>query len=191
MLRAILSILIALNYILCPFPSTQPILEDRVVIARKIPDEETAVLVNYIEKVNPALSRLEVQEVATALLSVEKRLELPQYILAALAKVESNFDHSVIGRQGENGILQLHPKWFPVLENVEDHVLRAAQYFQSFLRKYEGNTNLAIASYNQGESAIPNPGSSYVQRVLRAWTTIREEMLGWTIFGLSVLPLYS
>jgi len=80
-------------------------------------------------------------------------------LLTAMARVESNFNPSAISPKGAQGLLQLMPQTadrFGVKDafDVEQNVEAGARYMSWLLERFEGQTDLALAGYNAGESAV-------------------------------------
>jgi len=167
MLKQVLALLAALNYMLSPMPPPIDLAAD---LAVKPPEAGIAYLKlsTYISTANP---RVAGYSVAQVLLDTEAELGLPPYLLVAIAQVESTFDHRAIGAEGERGLLQLHPRWHVTPDCAVAHCVTAGTYLSKLLSRFDLHT--AIAAYNQGPNR-PNPRSLYVQRVLRAWETIIE-----------------
>ena len=106
--------------------------------------------------------------------------DLDPWLLAAVAKVESNFDPYAVSHAGACGILQLMPataKRFGVSNvfDAKENVEGGAQYLRWLLDRFEGRRDLALAAYNAGEGAVDRFGGippyretlNYVGRVLR------------------------
>lgn len=87
------------------------------------------------------------------------RNALDRALLAAVAKVESNFNTFAISPRGAAGILQLMPqtaKRFGV-KNVFDstqNIDGGARYLRWLLDRFDGRVDLALAGYNAGEGAV-------------------------------------
>jgi soluble lytic murein transglycosylase-like protein len=108
------------------------------------------------------------------------RHELDPWLLAAVAKVESNFDPYAVSHAGACGLLQLMPataKRFGVTNvfDATENVHGGARYLRWLLDRFEGRRDLALAAYNAGEGAVDRYGGippyretlNYVGRVLR------------------------
>ena len=100
---------------------------------------------------------------ADAIAAAADRNALDRALLAAVAKVESNFNPYAVSPKGACGILQLMPKTakrfgvknvFDVTQNVE----AGAQYLRWLLDRFEGRVDLALAGYNAGEGAVARHG---------------------------------
>jgi soluble lytic murein transglycosylase-like protein len=84
---------------------------------------------------------------------------LDRALLAAVAKIESNFNPYAVSPKGACGILQLMPgtvKRFGVKNvfDVSQNVDAGARYLRWLLDRFEGKVELALAGYNAGEGAV-------------------------------------
>ena len=84
---------------------------------------------------------------------------LDRALLAAVAKVESNFNPYAVSPKGACGILQLMPgtaKRFGVKNvfDVAQNVDAGARYLRWLLDRFHGRVDLALAGYNAGEGAV-------------------------------------
>lgn len=84
---------------------------------------------------------------------------LDRALLAAVAKVESNFNPFAVSPKGACGLLQLMPataRRFGVANvfDVEQNVEGGARYLRWLLDRFEGRVDLALAGYNAGEGAV-------------------------------------
>jgi len=107
---------------------------------------------------------------------------LPLSMLVAVGKVESNLIVDATSEAGARGLLQLMPSTAAALElNVDDpdaNVLAGARYLRQMLERFD-STDLALAAYNAGPTAVaeaggaPSPGvAAYVANVTRVWRSI-------------------
>ena len=87
------------------------------------------------------------------------RNAIERALLAAVAKVESNFNPYAVSPRGACGILQLMPQTvkrfgvtnvFDVTQNIEG----GARYLRWLLDHFDGRVDLALAGYNAGEGAV-------------------------------------
>lgn len=101
-------------------------------------------------------------------------------LVAAMAKVESDFDPYAVSHKGACGLLQLLPETaerFGVTDIFDEaqNLDGGARYLRWLLDRFEGDTELALAAYNAGEQAVEQHGGippypetrDYVVRVLQ------------------------
>jgi soluble lytic murein transglycosylase-like protein len=107
---------------------------------------------------------------------------LPVALLVAMARVESNLEHSARSEAGAIGLLQLMPTTAAELELDPDHprenVLAGARYLRTMLERFE-RPDLALAAYNAGPTAVESAGGApsdetltYVADVTAIWRSL-------------------
>lgn len=89
------------------------------------------------------------------------RESVPPYLLAAVARVESNFDARAISHKGAIGLMQVMPdtaKRFGFdarrLHDPVHNVAAGATYLRWLLERYDGDLDRVLAAYNAGEGAV-------------------------------------
>jgi soluble lytic murein transglycosylase-like protein len=104
---------------------------------------------------------------------------LPLAMIVAVAKVESNLDANARSSAGAHGLLQVLPSTAAELDldpyHVAENVLAGARYLRQLLDRFQ-STELALAAYNAGPTAVDRNGSrpndetvAYVERVTSQW----------------------
>ena len=104
---------------------------------------------------------------------------LPLALLTAVAQVESRFQPEAISPAGAQGLLQLMPTTAADLKldarNPTSNVLAGARYLERLLTQFR-STDLALAAYNAGPTAVARLGAapndetvSYVRNVTDIW----------------------
>jgi len=93
---------------------------------------------------------------------------LPISMLVAVGQVESSLRANAESEAGARGILQLMPSTAAALElNVDDpdsNVLAGARYLRQMLDRFN-STDLALAAYNAGPTAVALAGGAPTQQV--------------------------
>jgi soluble lytic murein transglycosylase-like protein len=104
---------------------------------------------------------------------------IPLAMLLAVATVESNLRPDVSSSAGAHGLLQVLPSTAAELEldtyHLGENVLAGARYLRMMLDRFE-STDLALAAYNAGPTAVEARGASpndetvaYVANVTATW----------------------
>lgn len=104
---------------------------------------------------------------------------LPLAMLVAVAQVESRFESTAVSDAGAKGLLQVMPTTARDLQlsadNPESNVLAGARYLRRLLDRFR-STDLALAAYNAGPTAVARVGGAptgqtvtYVANVTRIW----------------------
>ncbi|MFR5631492.1 MAG: transglycosylase SLT domain-containing protein [Monoglobales bacterium] len=92
--------------------------------------------------------------------------QVPDALLKAMAKVESDFDPNAVSHAGAMGIMQLMPGTAANLGvtrpfDPKENIMGGAKYIAELLRTfsaYPNGLNLAIAAYNAGPGAVKRAG---------------------------------
>lgn len=108
--------------------------------------------------------------------AASQKYNISQDLLEAVAYTESSFRANATSYCGAQGIMQLMPATAKSL-GVEDaydpvqNIMGGAKYLSQLLKKYNGNTSLALAAYNGGpgnvakHNGVPSFCKSYVNKV--------------------------
>jgi len=116
------------------------------------------------------------------------RHDLPPLLVAAITRVESDFDADEISNKGARGLMQVMPETgarFGVppdlLFDPERNIAAGTAYLSWLLDRYEGDLDLALAGYNAGEGAVdryrgipPYPETQRYVRKVRAELAVLE-----------------
>jgi hypothetical protein len=88
-----------------------------------------------------------------------EKYNVPTELLKAVGKAESNFNASAVSRVGAQGVMQLMPATARELGvtdpfDAEQNIMGGAKYIASMLKRYDGDTKLALAAYNAGSGNV-------------------------------------
>jgi soluble lytic murein transglycosylase-like protein len=88
---------------------------------------------------------------------------VPAKLIHSIIKVESDYDPRAVSKKGAMGLMQLMPPTarqygvrdvFDPRENIKGGV----RYLKDLMELYEANTDLVLAAYNAGQSAVAKYG---------------------------------
>jgi soluble lytic murein transglycosylase-like protein len=95
--------------------------------------------------------------------------ELPLALLTAVARIESSLRQEARSHAGARGLLQVLPSTASELSLSPDHapsnVLAGARYLRLMLERFH-STDLALAAYNAGPTAVARAGGAPSAEVL-------------------------
>lgn len=108
-----------------------------------------------------------------------EKYNVPVHLLKAIGKAESNFNEKAVSRCGAQGIMQLMPataKSLGVTDSFdpEQNIMGGSKYIADLLKRYDGDTSLALAAYNAGSGNVKKYGGippfeetqNYVKKVM-------------------------
>ncbi len=88
--------------------------------------------------------------------SAETKYSLPTNLLVRMAQQESYFNPQATNSSGEQGIMQIIPRWHPGIAdpfNPSEAIPYAASYIKQMYDRF-GRWDYAIMGYNMGPTAI-------------------------------------
>jgi soluble lytic murein transglycosylase-like protein len=130
---------------------------------------------NGIGVQSPARSRFE-----DIIRAASDRYGVDHYLIAAVIKVESDFNPQARSQKGAQGLMQLMPDTARLysVSNVydpEENIDAGVRHLKLLLNRYESDLPLTLAAYNAGIKAVERYGGippfaetkEYLRRVLR------------------------
>lgn len=84
-------------------------------------------------------------------------------LLKAIGKAESDFTPDAVSKSGAQGIMQLMPATAAELGvrdpfDPEQNIMGGAKYISDLMKRYDGDTRLALAAYNAGMGNVARYG---------------------------------
>jgi soluble lytic murein transglycosylase-like protein len=108
-----------------------------------------------------------------------RKFKLPAELVAAIIKVESNFNPRAVSSKGARGLMQLMPTTAEDLGvknsfDIRENINGGCRYLREMLGRFNGKLDLALAAYNAGPGAVEKYGTippyketlDYVKKVL-------------------------
>jgi soluble lytic murein transglycosylase-like protein len=113
--------------------------------------------------------------------------QIPEELVRAVIKVESDYDPRAISRVGATGLMQLMPETAQRMQvrdimDPRENIMGGVRYLRVLANMFNGNLQLTLAGYNAGENAVVKHGGippfdeteEYVVRVLAYYRRYRE-----------------
>jgi peptidoglycan DL-endopeptidase CwlO len=118
----------------------------------------------------------------TGFAAAARDAQIPPAMLYAVAKVESNLHQDAESAAGARGLLQVMPLTAKSLnldlEDTDSNILAGARYLRQLLDRF-GSSDLALAAYNAGPTAVALAGGApsmdverYVANVNTQWHSV-------------------
>lgn len=108
------------------------------------------------------------------------KYNVPLNLLKAIGKAESDFKPNAVSKSGAQGVMQLMPSTAAELGvtdsfDPEQNIMGGSKYISDLLKRYDGDTKLALAAYNAGMGNVKKYGGvppfeetqNYVVKVMR------------------------
>lgn len=110
---------------------------------------------------------------------VAREQNIDQSLLKAVVEAESDYNQDEVSKTGAMGLMQLMPDTAKTLGVVDpfnpyENLTGGAKYLSQMMKRYNGNTEMALAAYNAGPTrvdqakGIPNipETQNYVNRIM-------------------------
>lgn len=114
--------------------------------------------------------------------------QIPQELIRAVMKAESNFDPRALSPAGAHGLMQLMPftaerMMVTDIMDPRQNIMGGTRYLRILANMFNGDIHLTVAAYNAGEGAVIRYGGippyeetqNYVVKVLENYQRYREE----------------
>jgi soluble lytic murein transglycosylase-like protein len=113
--------------------------------------------------------------------------QIPEELVRAVIKIESDYDPRAVSRVGAQGLMQLMPETAQRMQvrdvmDPRENILGGVRYLRVLANMFNGDLQLTLAGYNAGENAVVRHGGippfdeteDYVARVLAYYRRYRE-----------------
>lgn len=114
-----------------------------------------------VEIAQPELVLVAKRDLTALIEEAAYRESVPPYLVAAVARVESNLDPRAVSHKGAIGLMQVMPETarrfgFDArrLHDPVHNVAAGATYLRWLLDRYDGDLDRVLAAYNAGEGAV-------------------------------------
>jgi len=117
-----------------------------------------------------------------------RRASLDPKLVAAIIRVESNFEPKATSPKGAMGLMQVMPKTAEASDihapyHTVSNLMGACEYLRSLINRYRGDLKLALAAYNAGPGNVEKHGGippfsetrAYVRRVLSFYEELKRK----------------
>ncbi len=131
---------------------------DEILVKRD--ENGRIVLVNVPKRTTPLVRpRRPSSDLDRLIESYSRRSSLDAHLVRAVIQVESGYDPRALSSKGAMGLMQLMPATAKELGvsdpwDSEQNIRGGTTYLAKMLRRYDGDTTLALAAYNAGPTAV-------------------------------------
>jgi hypothetical protein len=108
----------------------------------------------------PATKKRKAEDVFTPIiLKAANHYEVDPAIIKAIIMAESSYNPKAVSKSGAIGLMQLMPTTARALGvddifNPEQNINAGVRYFKQMLKRFDGDTALALAAYNAGSAKV-------------------------------------
>ncbi len=100
-----------------------------------------------------------IEDFADIINSASRKFGVEPYLIKAIIKAESDFDHMAVSHKGAQGLMQLMPKTAEDMAvknpfDPKENILGGTRYFSMLLKRFKNDRVLALAAYNAGPERV-------------------------------------
>ena len=98
-------------------------------------------------------------KIQEAIQEAARKYDLSADLIAAVIKVESNFNAAAFSKEGAGGLMQLMPSTARALKvrnrfDIQQNIDGGSRYLKSLMERFGGQVELALAAYNVGPEVV-------------------------------------
>ncbi|WP_336045805.1 lytic transglycosylase domain-containing protein [Solibacillus ferritrahens] len=136
-------------------------------------------MTDYIRKIDVNNFFNGAEKYQAEITAAAKKFNIPEKLITAVMKQESNFNASAISSAGASGLMQLMPATASYLGvkdrfDPEQNIMGGAKYLRQMLDQFDNNIETALAAYNAGPGNVKKYGGippfqetqNYVKKVM-------------------------
>lgn len=115
--------------------------------------------VNLTEQVGNGNTLAGAEQYAATISKAAETYQIPEKLITAVMKQESNFNQNAVSSAGATGLMQLMPstaKYLGLTDSTDpdQNIMGGAKYLRQMLDKFDGNISLALSAYNAGPGNV-------------------------------------
>lgn len=116
-----------------------------------------------------------------------QRFQVDPFLIKAVIKAESDFNHRAVSQKGAQGLMQLMPGTADAMRvedpfNPEENIYGGTRYLSLMLNRFKNDKRLALAAYNAGPERVEDHKGvppfaetrSFVDKVLQYYGQYRS-----------------
>lgn len=139
----------------------------------------------HLRDASPATARVRSGEHYPYRMVVERAsrmYDVDDALVRAVMEIESDYNRYAVSSTGARGLMQLMPETMSLLRvrnpwDPDQNIQAGTRYLKGLLKRFTGDTRLALAAYNAGPNAVIRYGSippfpetrRYVRKVMRLY----------------------
>jgi soluble lytic murein transglycosylase-like protein len=125
----------------------------------QIPEEPDNTEINTAGTTAVDTAEQNTEEFNDIIQEASERFKIPEQLISAVIKQESDFNQTAVSPKGAMGLMQLMPATASLLGvedpfNAEENIFGGTRYLRELINMYGGNLNKALAAYNAGPQRV-------------------------------------
>lgn len=110
--------------------------------------------------------------ISDAVTRASKEYDIDPNLILAVIQTESNFNPSAKSKAGAVGLMQIMPSNFKHLGikngyDIEENIMGGTKLLKEYIKRYEGNIEMALMAYNGGPTRMANRGVKSINDIYK------------------------